>query len=241
MPAVKIPVLQKIYSNVFPPTCVLCDSTTTTGMDLCRACFSSLPHNRHCCHCCALPLSIDSRAVADDKPLLCGRCIDTKPSANTACVPFLYEAPTDFMVRQLKYHGSMKFGRLLGELLALSASQSCRPDLLVPVPQHRDRYLQRGFNHAALIAQTAGKHLSIKIDDNLAIRTDNRPPQSGLNAKARVKNMRSAFRVENDLSALHVAIVDDVVTTGATTEALTRALLKAGCQTVSVWAFARTV
>ena len=241
MPAVKIPVLQKIYSTVFPSTCVLCDSTSTTGVDLCRACFLSLPHNRHCCHCCALPLSTDSRAVAEDKPLLCGSCIDMKPSANAARVPFLYEAPTDFMVRQLKYHGSMKFGRLLGELLAQSVSQTNRPDLLVPVPQHHDRYLQRGFNHAALIAQTTGRRLSIKIDENLAIRADNRPPQSGLNAQARVKNMRNAFTVERDLSAMHVAIVDDVVTTGATTEALTRALLKAGCQTVSVWAFARTV
>lgn len=144
------------------------------------------------------------------------------------------------MVRQLKFHGSLKFGRLIGELLAHAVKGTEKPDLLVPVPLHRQRLIERGFNHASLIANTTGKRLAIPVSEDLVIKRDRRPPQSGLNAKARRVNMRNAFHIQRPIDTRHIVVVDDVITTGATSEALAAALLDAGCQLVSVWAFART-
>lgn len=231
--------LQKVYNQIFPPTCALCDSASGTALDLCQSCLSMLPYNHHCCHLCAKPIPTGNHA--DTRSQLCGECLTSEPPHFGSYVPFLYEAPADFMVQQLKYQGSRKFGRLMGDLLATSAPADCLPDLLVPVPQHRERYLERGFNHAAEIAESIGHRLSIPVDTRLVIKTDARPPQSGLSATARVRNMRGAFRANREVRETHVAIVDDVLTTGATTDALTRALITAGCDRVSIWAFARTV
>lgn len=232
--------LHKIYNRICPPTCILCDSTTATSIDLCRECFDMLPHNLHCCYRCALPLPSASSLYRDSRRLLCGGCLTSKPLVTESHIPFRYEIPVDYIVQQLKYRGSQKYGRLIGELLAASIPATSYPDLLVPVPQHRDRYLQRGFNHAELIAQTAGQILAIPVDKYSAVRLDARPQQSSLNAAARRLNMRGAFKIIEPSISSHIAIVDDVVTTGATTQALAKALLGHGCRRISIWAFART-
>ncbi len=229
--------LQNIYNKIFPPTCVLCDDATGTGLDLCQSCFLSLPHNHHSCHTCALPLP---QSDHPDGPIQCGRCLADAPPVHATYAPYRYEAPADYMVQQLKFQNLSKFGRLMGELLANAVAGTPRPDLLLPVPQHEARLLDRGFNHAGVIAKTIGRRLELPVDSRLASKADARPPQSGLNARARQQNMRNAFCINEPLNAVHVAIVDDVLTTGATSEALATALKKAGCRRVTVWAFART-
>ena len=207
-------------------------------MDICEQCFISLPHNSFCCPTCALPLPPVPQS--DSIPLQCGTCLATKSPLARACVPFIYESPSDYIVHQLKYHGSLKFGRAMGELLANSLEGAASPDLLIPVPQHPHRLRQRGFNHAMLIADTTGRRLGIPVDSEIAYKRDDRPSQSGLNAKARKLNMRDAFVINTEIKVEHIAVVDDVMTTGATSSALAKALRRAGCKQVSLWAFART-
>lgn len=144
------------------------------------------------------------------------------------------------MVQRLKFNTELKYGRLMGELLANAANSRATADLLVPVPQHNDRLLQRGFNHAAQIAGIVGNRLSINVDYTLVEKVSATTPQAGLNARQRKANQRNVFSTTRKINLDHIAIVDDVVTTGATCNALASALLKAGCRRVSVWAFART-
>ncbi len=163
-----------------------------------------------------------------------------QPLTDITIAPFRYEAPSDYLVQQLKYHGSMKHGRVIGRLLADAVESTELPEQLIPVPQHAHRLLDRGFNHADYIARTVGRLLSIPVNSTLVHKTDDRPPQSGLNARSRKKNMHNAFHMTGRPDSTHVAIVDDVMTTGATSEALAKVLLKGGCRRVTLWTFART-
>lgn len=128
----------------------------------------------------------------------------------------------------------------MGELLAQAAMSAVRPDLLVPVPVHSDRYIERGFNQASTLAAVIGKRLSLPVNDTLAQRRVAGQPQAELNARDRRINMRGAFKTSRSCNAKHIAIIDDVLTTGATCESLAKVLKKSGCQKISVWAFART-
>lgn len=113
------------------------------------------------------------------------------------------------------------------------------PDLILPCPLHPRRYRSRGFNQAAVVAAELGRSLNIPVDYALCARTKAMPPQTGLDRATRLKNLKDAF-VLNARPPRHVAIVDDVVTTGATTDHLARTLKAAGAEFVSVWALART-
>ena len=144
------------------------------------------------------------------------------------------------MVHQLKFAAQRKFARLMGELMAGAAAAVTRPDLLVPVPVHRDRYIERGFNQASSLASVIGKRLNIPVDNTLARRVFAQPPQARLNARQRRTNVRGAFEANEVGTRRHIAIIDDVLTTGATCESLATTLKKSGCQRLSVWAFART-
>jgi ComF family protein len=231
--------LHLVYNALLPATCTLCDSKTDTGIDLCRACFNQLPHNHRHCKTCALPLHSSPHTHLQPS-IQCGNCLANSCIFDEACIPFLYRPPADFMVHQLKFSAERKFARLMGELLAGAAASATRPDLLVPVPVHRDRYLERGFNQASSLASVIGKRLNIPVDTKLARRVVAQTPQAGLNARQRRTNVRGAFEADAVGDRRHIAIIDDVLTTRATGEALAKALKKSGCQHLSVWAFART-
>ncbi len=144
------------------------------------------------------------------------------------------------MVQQLKFMGERKFARLMGELLANAVDRTDLPDLLIPVPQHQDRFIERGFNQAQNLATVVSKRTGVPVDGTIARRLKSGKPQAGLNARDRQKNVRGAFQVSSFGPIDQIAIIDDVLTTGATCEALAAQLLKHGCRKVSVWAFART-
>lgn len=130
----------------------------------------------------------------------------------------------------------------MGELLAKAASEqiTTQPDALVPVPIHPDRLLERGYNQALQIAQIVGHRMNIPVDPQCTERLFHQPPQVKLNARDREKNIRRAFGVCGDVAGKNLTIIDDVFTTGATSNSLARVLLQASAQSVSVWAFART-
>ncbi len=143
----------------------------------------------------------------------------------------------------MKFKGHLAIAREFGALLArrVSTHQALTPQCLVPVPLHRARLTTRGFNQALEIARPVAKALSIPLDFTSCSRARNTAAQTVLPAKQRARNVRGAFRVRKPLPFKHVAIVDDVITTGHTAAALARALRRTGIKQVDLWVCARTV
>lgn len=178
--------------------------------------------------------------MAIPAPQLCGRCLKIAPGFDETHAPFLYNDSLRYLISQLKFHQNYKHARLLGTLLAQHLIQSVElPECIIPVPLHRNRYRERGFNQSIEIARHLAKQLSLPLDLNSCIRNRDTKHQTELPAKQRRKNMQRAFTVTHTLNYQHVAIVDDVMTTGATTSALAKALKEHGISRVEVWVCAR--
>lgn len=122
----------------------------------------------------------------------------------------------------------------------IESQQAFMPNYLLPVPLHRRRLKERGYNQALEIARPLARYFHLEISPGVCRRTQATPAQSGLNRKAREKNLRNAFRLIEDVTGLHVTLVDDVVTTGTTVTELARCLKRGGATRVDVWAVART-
>jgi ComF family protein len=149
------------------------------------------------------------------------------------------------MIHRLKFGGSRIDARVLGGLLADRIRDVYRfealPQLILPVPLSSTRLFRRGHNQAALLARWVGSTLDLRVDYQCCRRIRNTPPQAGLRRRARLHNLSGAFDVRGNLLVRHVAILDDVMTTGSTAAALTRTLVAAGAERVDVWTAARTL
>lgn len=206
---------------------------------LCTPCRQDLPANRWHCRCCALPLAYAGNEV------LCGQCLQDPPPFTRVIAPWRYRFPVDGMIQRYKYNGQRAFARPLIHDLAenlmsvLETTPERRPDLLVASPMHPARRRKRGFNQAADIAEHISGRSGIPWSADLVVRSRRTRPQRGLNREERLANLRGIYRVTRPPPA-KIAIVDDVVTTGATARSLTEALLDAGAQEVQIWALART-
>lgn len=222
-------VLRKIY----PPRCSLCSSHAEGQQDLCAPCHQELPHNLSPCRQCGLPLE-------GNEAHLCGRCLKKSPPFDRSIIPFLYRQPLDKLILALKFHQGLAHARLLGELLAeaVVASDS-RPQLIIPVPLHPRRLRERGYNQALEIARPVARQLAIPLSLNSVRRVRHTESQTRLDYKARHQNLRGAFLVRREIPE-HVAIVDDVVTSGSTATALAECLKKSGAQQIDIWAVARS-
>lgn len=206
-------------------------------LDLCAACEADLPVNAPACPVCAQPLGGASVAA-----LQCGACLRHPPRFDASYCPFRYAYPIDHLVRGLKYDGAVAQGRVLSELLArrIHATRTATlPDLIVPVPLAQRRFRERGYNQAIELACQVEKRLKVPIRTDLVVRARETREQAALNKQERSKNIRGAFAATGALSAVSVAIVDDVVTTGSTVNELAGVLKGAGAQRVEVWALAR--
>jgi ComF family protein len=203
--------------------------------DICQACLHDLARNRSSCYRCGLHFD-----QAPSSPQLCGRCLQQTPPFDDTFAPFLYQGGMRYLISQLKFQHQLANARLLGNLLAdhLTANAE-RPDCLVPVPLHPRRYRQRGFNQSIEIARTVSKRLALPLDLNSCQRLRDTGHQSALPAKQRRANLRNAFAVTRAMPYQHLAIIDDVMTTGATVTALATALKNSGVNRVDVWVCAR--
>ena len=224
---------------LFPPTCVLCGAPGPRGRDLCAGCAAALPYNHHACSRCARPLGAAAAAAGP-----CGRCQRQAPPFVRALAALRYEPPVQALVSGMKFRGRLNQARLLGQLLAEAALSlgTPRPEVLIPVPLHRRRLALRGFNQSMEIARVVARALGVPLDAGAASRVLATPPQVGLDAAARRRNLRGAFAARDPWPwpGARVAVIDDVVTTGATVAELARVLLRAGAGTVEVWSAART-
>ena len=229
----------RLQRVVLPPHCLLCGDDGDAGRDLCLACAASLARNPVCCPRCALPLLVPAPA--------CGECLHRQPPFEAAFAPFLYAHPLDLLMTRLKFGRSLAAGRVLSELWseAIAATAPTLPTLFVPVPLHASRLRERGYNQALELLRPLARSLQIALADSLLERTRATPAQANLDAGARRRNLRGAFEFHAPAlrgiapGAVHVALVDDVMTTGATLRECARVLRRAGIGRVDVWALAR--
>lgn len=212
--------------------CCLCAAQTRQSRELCNGCHADLPWIETACLRCG-------EALPDQSPGVCGRCLRRPPAFDEVLAPLRFEAPVNRLIHAFKFRGDLAAGRLLAELLA-DAATGRAPDLLLPVPLHPRRMRQRGFNQALEIARQLSRKQRIPVDAKLLSRTRDTPPQHTQPAKRRGANIRGAFQVNCELSGAHVALVDDVLTTGHTAAEIARTLKKAGAGRVEVWVVAST-
>lgn len=220
---------------LFQADCPLCLGPPAAGATLCAECLAELPHPAPGCPICAQPL-----ATGGATP--CGRCLQQRPHFDKAYACFPYAPPIDRLIRELKYQGRLSHARLLGELvvLAVRRANAPRPDVLIPAPLHIERLRKRGFNQALEIARFCAPALRTPIDHRCLAKTAARPPQAALNARQRRRSPRGAFALRRPPRGAHIAILDDVMTTGSTVNEIARVLKAAGAARVDVWAAART-
>jgi len=225
-----------IQYSLLPPTCILCGDKGMGSMDLCQPCYDALIKTGSHCSCCAKQFESDSLNLH-----LCGGCLNTPPAFDRTYAPYIHQGAIRYLINHCKFSGAYKNSRLLGLLLAnyLRNQPDILPELIIPVPLHPKRYQQRGFNQTLEIGKIIAQELSIPIDNTSCLHIKNTPHQISLTAKQRHKNIKNAFQVIKTPIARHIAILDDVMTTGATANELAKVLKSAGISQIDIWVCAR--
>lgn len=178
-------------------------------------------------------------ALPTPQGAVCGRCLRKPPQFDHAVAAFIYRFPADKLVQALKFGEQLDLANPLADSLA--GRITVPADCIVPMPLHPARLRQRGHNQSLEIARRLAARLEIPLRPHACTRVRDTPPQSALTWKERGKNMRRAFQCSEDFSGKHVAMVDDVMTSGASLNELAIALRRAGASEVSAWIVARTV
>ncbi|UNK58831.1 ComF family protein [Pseudoxanthomonas daejeonensis] len=220
-----------LAGRALPLHCLLCREPGEESLDLCGECRRVLPGNGNACLRCALPLPL---------PAVCGHCLRRPPPLQATHAAFLYLPPLDQLLPRFKFHHDLAAGRLLAQLMAHAFAGLERPQALVPVPLHRGRLRRRGYDQALELARPMASTLRLPLRADLLQRVQATAAQSELDAVARRRNLQGAFRVADHCVPSHVALVDDVMTTGATLHAAASALRRAGVARVDAWVCART-
>lgn len=229
--------LQDHLCRWLPRHCLLCRQLITASLPICHACQQELPWLRDCCPICALPLPVSGTP--------CGRCLIRPPAFSRTIAAWHYAFPVDSLINRFKHQADWPYGKLLTALLIPRIRQQqdqSKPALLLPVPLARRRQRQRGFNQAGMMARWLAAKLHCPVHEHWLQRIRDTPAQQGLDASARRRNLRHAFALSEAarVQGRHIALVDDVLTTGATAETLSRLLLRAGASRVDLYCLART-
>jgi ComF family protein len=215
-------------ASPWPQDCVLCLAAADDA--LCARCEAALPWIGEACERCALPLPGGG---------VCGACAVRPPLFDDARACLEYRFPLDRLVQRFKFAGDLAIGRWLAARMARHL-RDAKADVIVVPPLARARLRERGFNQALELAKPFARALDIRLAPAALVRVRETQPQPGLRRAERARNLRGGFRCEARVHDLHVAIVDDVLTTGATGQELARVLKEAGALRVSVWVLART-
>jgi ComF family protein len=212
--------------------CVLCGSMSREGL-WCAACDDALPYlDAAYCPSCALPTPTGE---------VCGQCLKHPPLFARTTAVFGYTFPLDKLIQAMKYGEQLALAYAFAEKLAHRIDKTELPDYVIPMPLHPAKLRERGFNQSQLLAAKTARGLGIELLPNACQRVRDTLPQSALPWKERKRNMRDAFCCDVDLTGRHVALVDDVLTTGASLNALAGAVQKRGASRVSAWVVARTL
>lgn len=227
---------------LYPPVCLFCEAAISEPDALCAACFRRLrPISMPYCPVLGLPFevsigpdAVSAEAVADPPPFR---------RARSAVV---YNEVARRIVSRLKYGDRPELARFCGGLMARAGRELfASAPVIVPVPLHRSRLFERRYNQSLELARVVGRVSGLRVDAGLAQRTRRTRQQVGLSASSRDRNVSGAFAVRphaaDRLNGHPVLLIDDVVTTGATVKALTRAFRRAGVEHIDVLSFARVV
>ncbi|WDU62700.1 ComF family protein [Pseudomonas poae] len=221
-------------------TCLICDEATESADCVCNACETELPWLMEHCDVCALPLPMAG--------LICGQCQKQPPAFKQVIAPWTFSFPVDTLISRFKHQARWPLGHLLGRLLGhhlrhrFDNHELTRPDCLLPVPMAPRRLRERGYNQALMLARWLSHDLAIEHDEHLLLRPHETVAQQALDAKTRQRNLLGAFALAPGapVQDRHFALVDDVLTTGATAHSLARLLMRAGARQVDVYCLART-
>jgi ComF family protein len=178
-------------------------------------------------------------ASTRDAPHICGQCLRSPPPLQAVHAACLYDFPVDRLLPRFKFHRDLAAGRLLAQLMAEAFNPLQRPQAVIALPLHRSRLRTRGYDQALELARPLARALQLPLLEGALRRTRATAPQSELSAMARRRNLRGAFDCDGAPPPAHVALVDDVMTTGATLHAAAKALRRAGVERVDGWVCAR--
>jgi ComF family protein len=221
-----------LIDQLLPRHCIAC-GTASGESNLCPPCREELPRTINSCKQCGMALSLESDSI-------CGSCLSRAPPWQHATAALDYQFPVDQLVCRFKFQRDLACGEVLAQelLRAIKHSGPPLPDVIFPVPLHRRRQFSRSFNQAEVLACPVAGELNIPLVRGALKRSRGTRAQSGLTAAERRKNIRGAFICHQVLQP-HVALVDDVLTTGTTLAECARAVLRAGAGEVSIWVAAR--
>ena len=222
--------LDPVFS-ILPGNCLLCRKPSRRRLDLCAACEHDLPALESACRTCAIPLPSGDT---------CGECLKHPPPQNAARAAFVYGFPVDRLIQRFKFNNAQAAGRVLQEIFAARVPAMPASFEVLPVPLHPRRLRERGFNQAEMLAHAIGKQLGLRVRNDVLERTRDTAVQSNMSAAARRRNVRNAFSVTTRNVPGQVIVIDDVITTGSTTNEIARLLRKAGVAEIETWALART-
>jgi len=218
---------------LLPQHCLLCGASGEGLQPLCAGCHADLPWQPEAvCSVCAMP----SPAAAT-----CGACLKSPPAFDATLAALQYRFPLTALLQAYKYGERLQLTGLFGQLLAEKVRYAPAPDMVLAMPLHPSRLKERGFNQAAELARVVAKCLHLPLVLNACSRTRATPPQASLPLKDRAKNLRGAFACTPVVTGKRVAVVDDVMTSGASLNELAKTLKKSGAREVYCWVVARTL
>ena len=232
--------------------CIFCQAETIDSKRICPGCLLDLRWNTHHCPICAEPSATDSNEV-------CGQCQSTRPPYDKIVAPLIYGFPIDICIQRFKYSGQRRYAAPFCELFSRSLSKpekiekieqaqinkmrfrdSDHPQCMIAVPMTPSKRRQRHYNQSELLCQHLAKRFNIRYQNDIIIKSRDTAPQAGLKKTERIKNLKNSFAYVATNTPKHVAIIDDVVTTGATAHTIALLLKEHGVERVDVWALART-
>lgn len=220
-------------NQLFPGDCICCRYGKNDKSGFCRDCYRDLPHIHDACRQCGLPVDADQQCACKDEEWPFSTCV-------AACS---YSFPMDALISQFKNAHRLTLAHSLADLIVHKVQhlKLPLPELLLPVPSHHHKLRQRGFNQSTEIARIVGKRLNIPVDTHSLECTTLTAAQKRLSQGQRALNVAGAFQLRTHLNAQRIALIDDVITTGATTKALAYLLRENGATEIQAWAIARTV
>ena len=221
----------KLLNTLLPSRCLICRQPSRQRLALCAQCQAKLPFNNLSCRICAQPLATAG--------LVCGDCQLHTPYYDLTIAPLAYRDDVRQLIIELKFQGRLRNAKLLAELFLKALKPGERPHCLIPIPLHPKRIRERGYNQSLEIARQLAAVTGIRMDPYSTRRRRYTDRQADLGLKEKRNNVRGAFEVIQEDLPEHVAIVDDVMTSGHTVNEFARVLKKSGVKKISVWAMAR--